>query len=202
MTSRPNSNHYLPFEQPLKAIDERIAKLEDLSKQNDMDLSADIARQVQERTRLVKEIFSKLTAWDRIQLARHVHRPQTADYIDLMCDEFVELHGDRLFRDDPAIVAGLGWVETPAGGASLALGPRREPEMPTDPGTSPSCAGPPAAPRPPAGWRWMFLSWVSWSPPHKSVQAREPPISAASRGPPGPSGDRPRSCRASSPRSR
>jgi acetyl-CoA carboxylase carboxyl transferase subunit alpha len=105
------NNHYLPFEQPLKAIDDRIAKLEDLSKQNNMDLSADIAKQLSERARVVKESFAKLTAWDRIQLARHSHRPQTADYIELMCSEFIELHGDRHFADDRAILTGLAQID-------------------------------------------------------------------------------------------
>lgn len=107
MAGRMNANHYLPFELPLKAIDDRIAKLEDLSKQNNMDLSVDIARQLHERTKLVKESFSKLSAWDRIQLARHIHRPQTADYIELICDEFLELHGDRAFGDDRAMQTGF-----------------------------------------------------------------------------------------------
>ena len=104
-------NNYLPFEQPLKAIDDRIAKLEDLSKQNNMDLSADIAKQLSERTRMVKEAFAKLTAWDRIQLARHPHRPQTCDYIESMCSEFIELHGDRHFADDRAILTGLAQID-------------------------------------------------------------------------------------------
>jgi acetyl-CoA carboxylase carboxyl transferase subunit alpha len=109
MASR--NNHYLPFEQPLKAIDDRIAKLEDLSKQNNMDLSADIAKQLNERARVVKEAFSSLSAWDRIQLARHSHRPQTADYIESMCSEFIELHGDRHFADDRAILTGLAQID-------------------------------------------------------------------------------------------
>ena len=105
------NNHYLPFEQPLKAIDDRIAKLEDLSKQNNMDLSADIAKQLNERARLTKDMFSRLTAWDRIQLARHSHRPQTADYIESMCSEFIELHGDRHFADDRALLTGLAQID-------------------------------------------------------------------------------------------
>jgi acetyl-CoA carboxylase carboxyl transferase subunit alpha len=112
-----NANHYLPFELPLKAIDDRIAKLEDLSKQNNMDLSEDIARQLHERTRLVKEAFSRLTAWDRVQLARHIHRPQTADYIEMICDDFLEIHGDRHFADDRAILTGFASI----GGMKMML---------------------------------------------------------------------------------
>lgn len=111
MATRPLASHYLPFELPLKAHDERICKLEDLSKQNNMDLSADIAQQVAARERVLREIFSGLSAWDRVQVARHVHRPQTADYVELICEDFIELHGDRAFADDRAILTGLGLVD-------------------------------------------------------------------------------------------
>jgi acetyl-CoA carboxylase carboxyl transferase subunit alpha len=111
MATRPLSHHYLPFEQPLKAFDDRICKLEDLSKQNNMDLSGDIAVQVAERERFLRETFSKLSAWDRVQVARHVHRPQTADYVEAMCEDFVELHGDRAFGDDRAILTGLAQID-------------------------------------------------------------------------------------------
>ena len=105
------NHHYLPFEQPLKVIDDRIAKLEDLSKQNNMDLSADIARQTAERSRVVKDLFTRLSPWDRVQLARHSLRPQTADYIEMICSEFIELHGDRAFGDDRAILSGLATID-------------------------------------------------------------------------------------------
>lgn len=107
MAARHGSNHYLPFEAPLKDIDERIRKLEDLVKQNNVDLSSEISRQLALRDATARELGHKLTAWDRIQLARHVHRPQTADYVELICDEFVELHGDRSFADDRAILTGF-----------------------------------------------------------------------------------------------
>lgn len=111
MATRPLSSHYLPFELPLKAYDDRICTLEDLSKQNNMDLSADIALQLAERERFLQETFSKLSAWDRVQVARHVHRPQTADYVELMCEDFLELHGDRAFADDRAILSGLAQMD-------------------------------------------------------------------------------------------
>jgi acetyl-CoA carboxylase carboxyl transferase subunit alpha len=111
MSIRPSTNHYLPFELPLKEFDDRIRKLEELCKQNNMDLSQEISRQVALRELHQKEIYGRLTAWDRIQLARHVHRPQTADYVELMCTEFVELHGDRSIDDDRAIVTGFAQVD-------------------------------------------------------------------------------------------
>lgn len=110
MAARAHSSHYLPFEQPMKVYDDRIGKLEDLCRQNNMDLGTEIAEQKALRERLLREIYSKLTPWDRIQVARHVHRPQTADYVELMCEEFIELHGDRAFADDRAILSGFAQV--------------------------------------------------------------------------------------------
>jgi acetyl-CoA carboxylase carboxyl transferase subunit alpha len=109
MPSRTH-HHYLPFELPVKAYDDRIAKLEDLSRQNNMDLSADVARQKAERESLLREIYGNLSAWDRVQVARHTHRPQTADYVAIVCDELIELHGDRAFADDHAILCGLAQI--------------------------------------------------------------------------------------------
>jgi acetyl-CoA carboxylase carboxyl transferase subunit alpha len=111
MATRPVSYYYLPFEGPLKAFDERISKLEDLSKQNNMDMSKEIELQVAARERFLRDMVARLSPWDRVQLARHVHRPQTLDYIDLMCDDFLELHGDRAFADDHAIVAGFATLD-------------------------------------------------------------------------------------------
>jgi len=111
MATRPLASHYLPFELPLRPFDERICKLEDLSKQNNMDLSADIAQQIAAREKVLIEICSKLTPWDRVQLARHVHRPQTADYVEATCEDFIELHGDRAFADDRAVLTGLALMD-------------------------------------------------------------------------------------------
>jgi acetyl-CoA carboxylase carboxyl transferase subunit alpha len=111
MAYRPLTTHYLPFEQPLKAFDERITKLEDLSKQNHVDLAGEIAEQLAAREKFLSEMYTKLTAWDRVQLARHVNRPQTRDYVELMCEEFVELHGDRGFGDDQAMICGLAQMD-------------------------------------------------------------------------------------------
>jgi acetyl-CoA carboxylase carboxyl transferase subunit alpha len=111
MSTRSSSNHYLPFELPLKEFDERIRKLEDLCKQNNVDFSQEIERQIALRELAQKEISAQLSAWDRIQMARHVHRPQTVDYVELMCEEFIELHGYRSFGDDRAILTGFAQIE-------------------------------------------------------------------------------------------
>jgi acetyl-CoA carboxylase carboxyl transferase subunit alpha len=110
MAGRPSHNQYLPFEQPIKAFDERIAKLEELSRQNNVDLSTDITPQKMAREKTLKEIFGRLSPWERIQTARHINRPQMADYVRLFCSEFIELHGDRAFADDHAIMSGFAKI--------------------------------------------------------------------------------------------
>ncbi|MEI6231737.1 MAG: acetyl-CoA carboxylase carboxyltransferase subunit alpha [Planctomycetota bacterium] len=111
MSIRPTSSHYLPFESSLRDFDDRIRKLEDLCKQNNVDLTSEIDRQNALRELSLKEMCAKLTAWDRIQMARHVHRPQTADYVEMMCEDFIELHGDRTFADDRAILSGFAQMD-------------------------------------------------------------------------------------------
>ncbi len=98
---------YLDFERPLAALDARI---ETLARGGD---TAEQRRTEAERRRLARRVAAGLTAWQRVQLARHVDRPQTLEYVEGFCDDFFELHGDRAFRDDPAVVAGVG--KTPQG---------------------------------------------------------------------------------------
>ena len=99
---------YLEFEKPLKMIDDLIlsfeAKGNNLSKEDIQSLSAS----KMERKNLMENIYSKLSRWERIQLARHPRRPYSLDYINYFSKDFIELHGDRHYRDDPAVVSGLG----------------------------------------------------------------------------------------------
>lgn len=90
---------YLDFEQPLRELDERIASLEPAAR----------AALLSERARLERRLYATLTPIDRVRLARHPGRPQTLDYIAALIRDFVELHGDRRFGDDPAVVAGVGY---------------------------------------------------------------------------------------------
>ena len=97
---------YLDFEHPLEELDKQVqalSQLDNRSKQKQTELAAleDQLRQCE------AEVFSTLSPWQRVQLSRHPDRPYTLDYIDALCSEFVELHGDRVFGDDPAIVGGL-----------------------------------------------------------------------------------------------
>ncbi|MCW8133058.1 MAG: acetyl-CoA carboxylase carboxyltransferase subunit alpha [Planctomycetota bacterium] len=109
-TPSPVPQAYLPFEQGLKEIDELIRKLEDWARTNSMDVSEELNGHREKREELLRRIYQNLTAWDRIQVSRHTQRPQTRDYIAHICTDFVELHGDRSFSDDNAIVTGLATV--------------------------------------------------------------------------------------------
>ncbi len=94
----------LDFEQPLLELESRIAELQAA----DTPAGREEARRLTERlARLREKTFAGLTAWQTVQLARHPRRPHTRDFCRLLFDDFVELHGDRLYRDDPALVGGL-----------------------------------------------------------------------------------------------
>jgi len=103
-------NYYLPFEQKVAHIDCQIAELRRLSSIKGIDYSAEIRALQQEQTSELKKIYSSLTAWQTVQVARHPKRPLLSDYLDLMVKDFRELHGDRCFGDDRAIVTGLGHI--------------------------------------------------------------------------------------------
>ncbi len=98
---------WLEFERPLLELEERIRTLQDSASLRGLDVSDEVERLRQRVQKLGREIFENLDPWQRVQLARHPRRPTTLDYIGKIFDGFVELHGDRLFRDDPAIVAGV-----------------------------------------------------------------------------------------------
>jgi len=101
------TRNILDFERQISELEGQISELKAYAAQYGLDLAAQIQDLQAEHQRLMQRIFGQLTPWDRVQLARHPRRPQTLDYIRLMFDDFLELHGDRSFADDPAIVAGL-----------------------------------------------------------------------------------------------
>lgn len=97
----------LEVERPLMELEEKIDALKRLNASGNVDLSREIASLEAKAGRLKHDIFKNLVPWDRVQLARHKERPSTLDYIKMLCDEFLELHGDRSFSDDPAIIGGF-----------------------------------------------------------------------------------------------
>ena len=96
----------LEFERPIIDLEKKISELRALSTEA-VDFSAEIRKLEQKARKLQKEVFADLSAQQKVQLARHPARPYMMDYVGLLMDDFVELHGDRSFRDDPAIVGGL-----------------------------------------------------------------------------------------------
>jgi len=101
----------LDFEKPIAELDVNIARLKHISEEEGVDRSAEIAALEEHRDCLIAEIFANLTPWDKTLLARHPSRPYTLDYIRAIFDDFVELHGDRLFADDKAIIGGFGFLD-------------------------------------------------------------------------------------------
>ena len=98
----------LDFEKPIVELEKKIEELQAID--NKM-LNKEVKQLQKKVDELRTSIYSNLTRWQKVQLARHPDRPYTLDYIDQMCSEFVELHGDRAFADDPAIVSGLAMLE-------------------------------------------------------------------------------------------
>ena len=101
---------YLEFEKPLKVVDEKIISFSSMADLKPEDISS-LSKLKEERKHLIREIYSGLSRWQRIQLARHPDRPFSMDYIKYLCPDFIELHGDRHFMDDPAVIAGLGKMD-------------------------------------------------------------------------------------------
>jgi len=104
-------NKGLAFERPLLEMERKIQELRSLAASTHLDLNGEVVALEQRLHRRTKEVYSKLTSWERVNVARHPDRPLTSDYIDLMLEDFTELSGDRLFRDDRAIVTGLGSLQ-------------------------------------------------------------------------------------------
>jgi acetyl-CoA carboxylase carboxyl transferase subunit alpha len=111
--------NYLDFEQPIADLEAKIAELRHASDGNSLDAAPEI-RALQDKARKrTAQIFRDLTPWQVSQLARHPQRPYTLDYVEYMCDEFHELHGDRAYADDAAIVGGIGRI---AGRSVMIIG--------------------------------------------------------------------------------
>ena len=102
--------HFLDFERPLAEIIEKIEALQAASNE-DPELLGQIEKLRKEEEKLKNKIFSKLSTWQKVQVARHPQRPHTSDYIKAVFSDFVELHGDRQFADDQSIIGGIAEIE-------------------------------------------------------------------------------------------
>ena len=103
--------NFLDFEQPIAELEAKIEELRHVGNDNDLNISEEIARLEAKSQSLTASIFSNLTPWQVAQLARHPQRPYTFDYVRMILTEFEELHGDRAYADDKAIVGGLARFE-------------------------------------------------------------------------------------------
>jgi acetyl-CoA carboxylase carboxyl transferase subunit alpha len=117
-----NSRQFLDFEKPIKDLYDQIDQIKLTAEKNKIDLS-DSVRQLEEKILdKKKEITQNLTSWQKVQLSRHPDRPYTLSYIERICTDFVELHGDRNYKDDKAIVGGFGKID---GNTVMILGQQK-----------------------------------------------------------------------------
>jgi acetyl-CoA carboxylase carboxyl transferase subunit alpha len=102
---------FLDFEQPIAELEAKIDELRFVADDSEININDEIRKLKGKRDALIKSIFSKLSAWQIAQVARHPMRPYTADYLEILAPDFQELHGDRMFADDPAIIGGIGRLD-------------------------------------------------------------------------------------------
>ncbi|MFH0772132.1 MAG: acetyl-CoA carboxylase carboxyltransferase subunit alpha [Candidatus Omnitrophota bacterium] len=101
----------LDFEKPILELERKIEELKKFASSEKIDLSSEIKKLDDKLERIKREIFDSLTPWQRIQIARHPKRPYTLDYISLIMTDFIEIHGDRVFGDDNALICGLANID-------------------------------------------------------------------------------------------
>ncbi|MBL7070463.1 MAG: acetyl-CoA carboxylase carboxyltransferase subunit alpha [Candidatus Omnitrophica bacterium] len=100
----------LSFEKPIADLEKKIQELKNFTSTKKVDLTSEIKRLEEKLGVLREDIYGNLTAWQRVQIARHPKRPYTLDYIDMIMTDFIELHGDRYFADDLALITGLAKI--------------------------------------------------------------------------------------------
>lgn len=106
------AQEYLEFEKPIAELEKKIEELTLFTSNGNIDLEEEILKLHKKSDQLRAEIYSRLTPWQKVQISRHPNRPYTLDYIEAMLTDFVEMHGDRSFADDPAIVCGMAKLDT------------------------------------------------------------------------------------------
>src|SRR3990167_7846237 len=103
--------YLLEFEKPLRELEKQLEALYQQSLENNIEMSSELAT-IEEKIETTKrEIYSNLTPWQRVQVARHPKRPYALDYIGALCTDFQKLHGDRQFNDDRALIGGTAFFE-------------------------------------------------------------------------------------------
>ncbi len=112
-------HNYLDFEQPIAELEGKIAELRHLSSQDDVNIADEVSRLQEKAERLLTQTYSKLSPWQKTQVARHPDRPHAKDYIDQLIEDFVPLAGDRLYAEDHAVIGGIGRLK---GRSVVAMG--------------------------------------------------------------------------------
>ena len=102
---------YLEFEKPIVELEKKISDMKDFSIGGNIEFSGEIASLEKKLSKLRDEVFTSLTRWQKVQISRHPRRPYTLDYINLITTDFIELHGDRYFADDAAMVGGFAKID-------------------------------------------------------------------------------------------
>jgi acetyl-CoA carboxylase carboxyl transferase subunit alpha len=102
---------FLDFEQPIAELEAKIDELRYVGDDSEININEEVARLKDKSESLTKSIFAKLSPWQVARVARHESRPYTQDYLDLIAPDFQELHGDRMYADDPAIIGGVGRID-------------------------------------------------------------------------------------------
>jgi acetyl-CoA carboxylase carboxyl transferase subunit alpha len=105
------AQEYLEFEKPIADLEKKIEELTLFTSNGDINLEEEILKLHKKSDQLRAEIYSRITPWQKAQISRHPNRPYTLDYIEAMMTDFVEMHGDRAFADDPAIVSGMAKLD-------------------------------------------------------------------------------------------
>ena len=103
--------HILEFEKPIVELEKKIVEMREYADTGNIDMSAEISKLEKRCEKLKKDVYSNLSRWQRVQLARHPERPYTLDYAKRICSQFIEVHGDRLYADDKALVGGFATIE-------------------------------------------------------------------------------------------
>ena len=115
----PPSAYTLDFEKPLQELDRQIEELKRLGEERQIDVTTELRLLTEKLTTVREEIYKNLTPIQRVMVARHPRRPYTLDYLSTIFTDFIELHGDRLYMDDPAVVG--GWARL-AGVSVMVVG--------------------------------------------------------------------------------
>ena len=105
------ANHSLAFEKPIVELENKLQELRAFSEAQNIDVSAELVELEKKIAETKRTIFQNLTPWDEVQLARHPQRPYTLDYVEAICTDFIELHGDRHYADDQAMVGGFARLD-------------------------------------------------------------------------------------------